>query len=433
MISNRIFGRKKSPKYILSPTQQNNFDWFVKTILFGTFISMLGIIIYYVYALAAIKNGSSSFDWLLGIFSDFVSIMKASLSENPYIYGKASYPPIAIAVLYPFALICKDVFNIYKDLPLNTDELTSRIILHREFWIAMILFWGICSICIVTSLACNYKLGLKNSFKLAALTIFSSPFIYCVMRGNTIYFALIFLLLYLFLYNSKSAFVREISYICLVISGAIKIYPLFFGVFVLNKKRFFAAVRIALYSIILFFSSFLLYGTDFGEVICFFKNLGGFANDNARLLETNNLSITSLIYKLFYLTTPPSAESSLFKLTNFAVIGILFLLSAIVASITKSNFSRSVIASSIAILIPSVSYFYVISIFIIPFFEFIKHYDDINGYRQKLYKLSFAFLFFTPFIMAINFIPHTIIIIIVLLTEILHVIANEFINKTPAI
>jgi len=413
----RLFGKNS-----LSESQNKTLKLFLYIIFSGTFAAMLGIILYYVYALAAKSNGSQAFDWLLGIFSDFIAIMSASLSDSPYGPGGASYPPIAIIVLYPFAIICKDVFAIYEGLPLTIDELTSRVVLHKEFWIAMSLFWIICSICVILAITCKYRFGVKNSLKIAIIILLASPFVFAVMRGNTIYFALIFLLLFLLLYEHKNPWIRELSYICLVIAGAIKIYPLFFGVFLLHKKKFFASFRIAFYSVILFCVSFLLFESGLGDIGSFIQNLGGFASDNTRLLETNNLSITSLLYKLFYVISPSLATSRFFTITNISILVLVFLISSVAASICRSNFSRSVISSAVVILIPSVSYFYVLSFAIIPFMEFINNYDKFSSKKQWLYKILFSFMFFTPFIIAKNFIVHAIAVLIMLSVELYSVI-----------
>ena len=127
------------------PSNKRIFNAFFTAITVGTFVAMLAIILYYVFAFASIYNGSSKFDWLLGIFSDFVVIMNFSLEESPYVVGDSSYPPIAIAILYPFALICKDVFSKFEFSELTADELTAEVIVYPEFWVAILLFFAICS------------------------------------------------------------------------------------------------------------------------------------------------------------------------------------------------------------------------------------------------------------------------------------------------
>ena len=126
---------------VLSPSQKRILNIFFATTVIGTFLALLGITLYYIYAFAAQANGSHAFDWLLGIFSDFVAIMDISLSDSPYTVGGASYPPMAIALLYPFALMCKSVLLQYNSQVLHIDVLTSKVVTHPQFWIAFVLFF----------------------------------------------------------------------------------------------------------------------------------------------------------------------------------------------------------------------------------------------------------------------------------------------------
>lgn len=420
----RLFSKQEP----LSPQQNRILNIFFYSVLAGTFAAMLGIILYYVYAYAALTSGNHAFDWLLGIFSDFVFIMNVSLEESPYLVEDSSYPPIAIAILYPFALICKGVFAKYSDMSLTVDELTSRVILHSEFWISLILFFAICSSLIIITVVGIYRLPQRAAIKTGIIIILSAPFVYTVMRGNTIYFAMIFLLLFFLLYRSENAFLRELGYLCLVIAGLIKIYPLFFGVFLLCKKKIWASLRIGIYTVTIFLLSFLLFrGMD--DFLPFFDNLGGFMSNNLRLIAGNNLSITSILYKIFYVFSPAAADSSAFGNINLCLLIIVFLVATVTAIYTRSELARCAIASSIVILIPSISYFYVLIFMLIPFMQFLRSYDHLPKFKQILYLVLFLFIFFTPFILPKNFIIHSLAVITIFVTECAGVIKNEMIAK----
>lgn len=409
-------------------TRQNKIlNVFFYTVFVGTFISMLGIILYYVYAFAAKTNGSAAFDWLLGIFSDFVYIMNVSLEESPYLVEDSSYPPLAIIVLYPFALICKGVFAKYANHVLTVDELTSRVILHWEFWVAMILFFAVCSSVIILLVTKAYKLPPVQAFKVGLLILTSAPFVYAVMRGNTIYFALIFLLLFLVLYRNENAVLREIGYLCLVFAGLIKIYPLFFGVFLLRKKKFWASLRIAIYFFALFFLSFYLFkGGLLRHLEPFVENLGGFASSAERMLKGNNLSATSIMFKIL---SPLSLSDTVFSVINTVVLAIVFVIATVSAVFTRSDFSRFVIASSIVVLIPSVSYFYVLVFMILPFMEFIRCYESLSVAKQRLYTVLFLILLLTPLILSQYFILQALAVVTMLGVECFGVCKKELFAK----
>ncbi|MBQ9111982.1 MAG: DUF2029 domain-containing protein [Clostridia bacterium] len=408
----------------LSQKQNKILNIFFVSVLVGTFVSMIGIILYYVYAYAALTSGDHGFDWLLGIFSDFVFIMNVSLEESPYLVEDSSYPPVAIAILYPFALICKGVFAKYSNLALTVDELTSRVILHAEFWVAFLLFFAICSVVVILAVTAVYRLPPRAALKTAVIIILSAPFVYTVMRGNTIYFALIFLLLFLLLHKSEDPVLRELGLISLTVAGLIKIYPLFFGVFLLHKKKLWASVRVGIYTVIIFLASFLLFnGAD--DLIPFFNNLGGFMSNNVRLIAGTNLSVTSILYKLFYLFSPETANSAVFDRINLAVLVILFLTATVAAVYTRSDFRRCAIASSVIILIPSISYFYVLIFAFLPFMEFIRSYESLPEYKQRLYTVLFLVIFFTPFILPKYFLAQSFAIITLFVIECAEVFGKE--------
>ena len=412
----------------LSQSQEKCLNLFFYTSLVGTVAAMLGIILYYVYAFAAHHNGDASFDWLLGIFSDFVEIMNASLKDSPYITNGTSYPPIAVMVLYPFALICQKVFATYSHMEgLTVDELTARVILHKEFWIAILLFFFLSILSTIFIVIKKYRLDRISALKVASLITFAAPFIYAIMRGNTIYFALVFLLLFLLLYESPSPAVRELSYLCLVLAGSIKIYPLFFGIYLLRKKKFFASVRVGLYFAILFFLSFHFFQTGLEGMDPFVDNLSGFVFSDDRWLSMRNVSISSMLYKLFYLISPSVANGTVFTVVNIVFLSAFFLGATLTGIATRSPFSRAVIATAVMVLFPTVSYFYVLIFTIVPFMEFLRDYDNLSEKKQKAYTAGFFFLFMTFFLLPQCFIPHGLIVLAMFVAEAYNVIKQELI------
>ena len=411
-------------------TNKKIFNTFFTVMAISTFVALVVMILYYGYAYAALYNGNSDFDWLLGIFSDFVVIMNFSLEESPYVVGDSSYPPIAIAILYPFALICKDIFAVYRYSELTADELTAEIIMYPQFWIAIVLFFVICSFFII--LLASKLFGIKgvDRLKLGVIILVSAPFVYTIMRGNTIYFALIFLLAFLVFKDSKNPVLREIAYFCLAMSGAIKIYPLFFGVFLLKDKKIFASFRVAVYFLSIFALSFFVFKNSLNDVTPFFNNLGGFMSDETRLLATNNLSISAQLYKLLHLFIPRlSAESPIFNVISLVAILIVFAISTYATIVTKSNLSRYAICFAVVILIPSISYFYVIIFAILPFLEYIRTYSTLELGKRIFYFLAFMFLFITPFVIAKNFTLHAFTIIAILIVEVMSVIKERISAK----
>ena len=410
-----------------SPQQNRILNIFFYTIFGATFVSLLGALLYYVFSYASLSMGNHGSDWLLGIFSDFVYIMNVSLEESPYLVEDySSYPPVAIMVLYPFALICKGAFAQFSGSILTLDELTAAMVTQIEFWIAMVLFFLLCSTVIILAVIYEFRLPPMQSIKMGIIILCCAPFVYAVMRGNTIYFAMMFLLLFLILHKSDSPFIREVSYVCLAISGLIKIYPLFFGVFLLNKKRIFASLRVGTYFVVGFVLSFMLFEGGLNNFKHFVAHLSEFSGDTARLSAGNNLSSTSLVHKTAELFGREPAGSLAWSIVSFTVIFLIFFSATVLAIGTNSDLSRYVIASSVVILIPTVSYYYVLIFAMLPFMEFLRHYDEQPLYKKRLYFWLFMVVFFTPCIITQFFLPQTLAILTMFCVECFSVAKHDF-------
>lgn len=424
--------KKSWGRTALSSTQDRVLNVFFAVTVIGTFLALLGIVLYYIFAFAAQSLGSHAFDWLLGIFSDFVAIMSASISGSPYLQDGASYPPFAIAILYPFAWLCRTSLADYAGASLSVDELTARMVCRPQFWISYILFFLLCTSLVLFAVLKRYRPGAIPSLKLCGVTVLSAPFVYAVMRGNVIYFALIFLLFFLLWHEHKNAVLRELSYFSLALAGMIKIYPLFFGVFLLHKRRWFASCRVAIYFALGTFLSFFLYRDGLDNFGPFLKQLGSFMNEGERLLSERNLSLPSTLFKLFYNVLPAHVLPSFFRYASLAVFLSVFAVATITASYTKSTFSRSVIAASVVVLLPSISYFYVLIFMLIPFFEFLKSYDMNSPKNRCFYTVLFLFLFLAPTILAANFLIHALIVLLMLSVEIRNVFKKEILPALAA-
>ena len=209
----------------------------------------------------------------------------------------------------------------------------------------------------------------------------------------------------------------------------IKIYPLFFGVYLLCRKKWFACLRVGLYFAAGSLLSFFLYQGGLDNISLFLSHLSDFANAGERLTSGKNLSISSLLAKLIRALWPQGFEKSAFDVLQYTAMGLFLLLSAIAASITKSPLSRAVIASAVVALIPPVSYFYVLIFLAIPFMEFVRSYEDVPKPKRRLYAALFCFLFFSPTILAQQYILHTAAILLMCAIEIKDVLQKEWLQK----
>ena len=113
--------------------RQKKLNTFFYAVFLGTLAALVVMILYFIYAMASMYNGSRAFDWLLSVFWDFVVVMDFSLSDTPYLVEGSSYPPIAMMMLYPFALICKDVYLKYDAAVMTPEAMNTGVITTPQF------------------------------------------------------------------------------------------------------------------------------------------------------------------------------------------------------------------------------------------------------------------------------------------------------------
>jgi hypothetical protein len=430
ILNNKEQEKRRSSLFLgsvpLSDEQSKIKNIFLYSALGGTVVAMLFAILLLITAFASVHNGSHFFDGILKIFNDFVYIMNTSLEESPYIVEQSSYPPAAILILLPFALICKGRLAAFSAEELTLEQLTGKMLQTPEFWISYLLFFFITTSIIVCLTIKKFAFCKQDAISIAIMIPFSAPFVFAIMRGNTIYFALIFLVLFLVLKDSQSPILREISYMSLAMSGAIKIYPLFFGVFLLRKKKIFASVRVAIYFVAIFWLSFFFFKNGLDNITPFLEHLGGFMSTEDRLLGTNNISISAQLYKLLTLISPSVSETSpVYTVSSMALMVITFLLSTYTAIATRKDFSRYVICFCVVTLIPTISYFYTIIFAIVPFLEYIRQFGAMPLHKRIFYFFAFNILFITPLMFGIFFIHQSLTIMAMLVFELTEVVKER--------
>ena len=169
--------------------------------------------------------------------------------------------------------------------------------------------------------------------------------------------------------------------------------------------------------------SFLMMQNDFANFSPFLNHLGGFMSNEVRLLGANNLSMSAHLYRIFHIFLRSlDAESALFSAINLSVLVVLFLVSTFAAIATKSDFSRYVICFAIVLLVPSISYFYVLIFAILPFMEYLRSYATMSLQKRVFYFFAFMVIFLTPLILAMNFTFHSATVIVMLIVEIVSVL-----------
>lgn len=334
-----------------------------------------------------------------GLFSDFNEVCNFALSKNPYTEYKTSYAPLVMVFVYPFAKMAHITTDANEILLKNTDYILSFILFNA----ALIL-----SILIITFFLMKNKKLFPYVF-FASVT--GAPFVFCIIRGNTVMLSLVFILLFMLFKDSKSVLLREISLISLGIAGVLKIYPLFFGVYLLCKGKYRESVRVAIYFLAFLILPFLFFEGGLSNLSVYLDNVFRFAYLEKREYGYANMSLFSLICKLldFIGMSKISVVASL--IVSFAFLA----LSVNLAIRTKSDVVRSLVVLYTICLIPPVSYFYTL-VFMLPCLIEIS-----KGEREgdEIYVVLLGIISFLPLISFSIFMYHSIFLIVGLIYEII--------------
>ena len=130
-----------------------------------------------------------------------------------------------------------------------------------------------------------------------------------------------------------------------------------------------------------------------------------------------------------HLFSPAATETIAFSIVNLLVLVAVFAVATVTAVYTSSRLSRAIICTAIVILIPPISYYYVLIFMMIPFMEYLMSFDSLSRPIRILYGCAFMFMMLTPILLPQIYIPHMLIISSMLAYEEYKVIKNEILPR----
>ena len=333
--------------------------------------------------MGVLSNGVTVSNLLFNKVDVFMDFFNSVVDCSGDAYGESGviYPPLVV-LFYKF---CSMFFNIGS---MKASEV-------RETSLGMIIFvcFTIVSYILFAKLIYKYKNGsFANKSLFAFFTLFSFPMIYLIERGNIIVLVLPLLLYFVNEYDSDVKYKRHLAYICLAISVAIKIYPVFFGLLLLKKKKNFKNILLCIfYGAVFFFVPFIFVGG--------FSQLG---------VLIHNILYTSSMFgsKGFGFKVSISNTFSLFghvfnHVRLFETAGTVFLIITVLAGLFLILFNKwnedwkiYAVISLIIILVPGFSYIYSVAYMIIPLLFFLnkKEIKWIDYIYSLLFIAQFIFL-----------------------------------------
>lgn len=224
-------------------------------------------------------------------FMDFFNVNQMISGFDPYAGYGSSYPPVILLIAYIFSL-----FGPYRDMKALD---VSRMLVPRVSYAVM--FIG-CTMAICWIMYLILKRYIDNKKVLVVsipLLMCSAPYLFLADRGNYLLVCLIFIMLFVYYYDTKPG----VAAVMLGAAAAIKIYPIFlFLVYILKKRWKELGIATLTGAVLTFLPLFFFKGGFFLNLKEMLYAIAGFANgaeDTCIPATYYSVGLTSLLYLPF--------------------------------------------------------------------------------------------------------------------------------------
>ncbi len=314
-------------------------------------------------------------------FMDFFNSVYDSWFDNPYKDRSVIYPPLSYLLYSFFANIMPEEIVAQGPQVMRT---------HYSILVYFVIFFAIQLFIISKQISVLFKDNCKSCNIARIALLASSPMLFCYQRGNLILLTLIFLLEFFILKDSEDPKKRELALICLAVAANFKLYPAIFGLVLIREKKFFAALRCAVYGIVLFVVPFAFMG-GFDEIITMFKNTQ-LATGTFDISFGDKVNIGNFIQYIQFKT----GWSFLTPIIKYSGIFVTALL--IFAFFTvKKKWQQAAALSLICILLPGFSWMYALIYLIIPISMFLGSETKFNFINISFFSTFLLCFLYYPF------------------------------------
>lgn len=319
----------------------------------------LGFVFTFVMILVGIINQDSAitfaFSWpdqgdaFMDFFNPMHTVLNGNYSEaGHYTDIKSTYPPIIKGILWLFAQI----------LPKNMQILGAKAIRSTTvgILIAVISFM----LCYFILYALFKGFTNKKSKLVPLFALFSSPMIFLLDRGNTLFFVLVLCALFVAGYRSKNPLMRHLSYACLGLAAAIKIYPAILGLLVLREKKWKDTLWCLGYGAAFCIVPFFIIGID--ELLLYVRNVTSSFDKNSAGERYWLIDYTHVLTNVCDFLGSKAIGATLAKITLYPFTVLL----ALCAVLSKQRWKAVLAVMLIQILFPGFSVYYCAALLAIP-------------------------------------------------------------------
>jgi len=338
---------------------------FTMTMLFCVFIGL--------YIVSPETQNNVFFHRTKDYMADFYNpAYSYSLQPNPYKSSfrreETSYPPLAFLLL-----------RVAGNAGAQT-ETSKAAIAHLCMALMFLLFFAVLQSGFI-------KAGgkpVKSSFLVFSLFL-SGIFLFSFERGNIVVLSSLLSAFFIFNYNSENKISRELALIALAVAAGLKLTPALLGVLLLFEKRYWQALRAAVYGMLCFFVPFLFFEGGLKNVFEMAANLKLMA------AQYGDLNFPRFGFRYFVnFMNDSDLKHTLSGI--FSLIDVILAISAVAACyFQKSDWIRAMLLLLVIATIPSNSAFYT-GLYLFAGIVLFFSQKDFDKSRYKWFIILFIFL-----------------------------------------
>lgn len=308
-----------------------------------------------------------------GVFPDF--FQSVLYKQDPY----ALYPP-SVYLFLDFILLF---------IPNKLEKLNCiALSLTGALYIALLFFAVL--IAVLLLLLFKYgKNGISQKISLCLVLAASTPFIYMIERGNLVIVSVVCSAAFLFLNKSRKRYLRVISYLCIAIAAAFKIYPAILGLILVYEKRFKAVGVCIIFGLILCVLPFAFRG-GFHKFLEMLNNLEFYQSQSEIFGTAFKVDLTNLCNMIGDLT---GIERGISEKAGIVICFVFFIAAIVGAAFIKPYWKKAALLVSTLILCMPFSWVYTLCFYIPVVILFFNESKTDNMVEKIGYSILFALLF----------------------------------------
>lgn len=251
------------------------------------------------------------------------------------------------------------------------------------FGICFLLFW-------------KTRRPLRENFLLLLAISFTTPFIHTMLRGNNIVFAWLLTWYFVRFHASEGKYERLLAYFALVLAASIKLYPAVFGLYLIKEKNFKGILFVIGVGLILNLLFLLaLPGSLSDNIKTTFEGIRTFSENNYNSPNGyhKNFSIHNWVLILNTKLVMRGQGPIPVKLTTFILKCLCWVVCAGGFLTASDKWKEASYAAFLCLLIPGVTFLYVLDFFYIPLVLLSDGDDEIPLWEKSCVNVLFGLLF----------------------------------------